>query len=123
MKRIFIIASTVSIFLCFFVSCYYDSEEALYPSLNNSCDTLNVTYSGTITPILNSNCVSCHSGSVPSGGIVLTSYSTVQPLAANGTLMKALKGNGVPLMPPSGSLSSCKIRQFEIWINNGTPNN
>jgi hypothetical protein len=123
MKRLIISSTILAIFLLFFISCYYDNEEALYPTLSTSCDTTNVTYSGTIVPILNSYCIGCHSGSLPSGGITLTSYTNVQALASTGALMNALTGNGVPLMPPSGSLSPCKIGQFEIWIRNGMPNN
>lgn len=106
-----------------FISCYYDNEEALYPALSTSCDTTNVTYNGTIDPILNSYCTGCHSGSLPSGGITLTDYASVAALASSGALMNALTGNGVPLMPPSGSLSPCKIGQFQIWIRDGAPNN
>ncbi|MEI6049132.1 MAG: hypothetical protein WCS03_09570 [Bacteroidota bacterium] len=123
MKRLIIFLSTIAIFLLFFVSCYYDNEEALYPTFSTACDTTNVTYSGTIAPVLSSYCTTCHSGSVPSGSIVLTSYAGVQSIAANGTLMKALNGNGIPIMPPSGSLSACRIGQFRIWIRNGMVNN
>ena len=123
MKRLVIYLATITIFLLFFVSCYYDNEEALYPSINNTCDTSNVTYAGTIVPILNNYCTGCHSGSVASGGIALTSYSSVQALASSGMLIKALTGSGVPIMPPSGSLSPCKTGQFQIWIRNGMPNN
>ena len=121
--RLFISLATLSIFLLFFVSCYYDNEEALYPTLNNACDTTNVTYSGTIAPLLNNNCTGCHGGSIPSGGILLTNYASVQTVASSGMLMNALNGNGVPVMPASGSLSVCKIAQFQIWIRNGMPNN
>lgn len=123
MKRFIIPAATITIFLLFFVSCYYDNEEALYPTLSNTCDTLIVTYSGTIAPVLSSYCTTCHSGSVPSGGISLTSYSAVQTMASSGMLMNALTGNGVPVMPLSGTLPACKLSQFHIWIRNGIPNN
>jgi hypothetical protein len=123
MKRLLVSLTTFTIFLLFFVSCYYDNEEALYPTLNNACDTTNVTYSGTIAPLLNNNCTVCHSGSVTSGGILLTNYTSVQTVASSGMLMNALKGSGVPLMPISGSLSACKITQFQIWIRNGMLNN
>ncbi len=53
----------VSIITVIIVSCYYDSEEALYPSLSSSCDTANVTFSGTVVPILSNNCLTCHSNS------------------------------------------------------------
>ena len=116
----FITFAVVSMFLA---SCYYDSEEELYPSLTTECDTTNVTYSVTISSIMNNYCTSCHSGSVPSGGISLTSYQGVQTVAANGMLMKAINGTGVPKMPPSGSLPLCRVSQIEIWIRNGMPNN
>jgi hypothetical protein len=122
-KRLTINLITLALFLILAVSCYYDNEEALYPSLTSNCDTINVTYSKSITPIMNNFCTSCHSGSLPSGGINLTTYAGVQAVAANGQLMKAINGNGVPKMPPSGSLPSCNISQIEIWINNGMPNN
>jgi hypothetical protein len=123
MKRLITLITTTIIFLFIVVSCYYDNEEALYPTLNNSCDTTNVTFSATITPLLNSYCTTCHSGSPPSGGISLTSYASVQAQASSGMLMNALKGNGVPIMPISGSLPVCKIELFKIWIRNGMLNN
>jgi len=35
----------------------------------------------------------------------------------------ASSGTGITRMPPSGSLTACKIRQFEMWVNSGFPNN
>jgi hypothetical protein len=88
------------------------------------CDTINpVTFSGVIWPTIQTSCTGCHSGSAPSGGYLLASYANVQTVAANGLLMKSLNGTGVTKMPPSGSFSACKIRQFQIWINNGYKNN
>jgi hypothetical protein len=111
------------IFVIFIVSCYYDNQEALYPTLSSSCDTTNVTYSLTLVPILSSNCTGCHGVSSPSGSISLTSYSNVQTVAASGLLMNALKGKGVLIMPPSGAISACRINQFQVWINKGMLNN
>ncbi|HKK43693.1 MAG TPA: c-type cytochrome domain-containing protein [Bacteroidales bacterium] len=100
------------------------SYGALNETCGETCDTINpVTYSGVIWPEIQTACTGCHSGSSPSGNVSLASYSDVAAAAANGSLMNALKGNGVTLMPPSGSLSTCQIRQFEIWIANGYANN
>lgn len=123
MKRLLVSIASLAVFLFFFGSCYYDNEEALYPTLNNTCDTTNVTYSATIASILSNTCTGCHGGSIPSGGILLTNYTSVQTVASSGLLMNAIKGNGVPLMPLSGSLSSCNITQIQIWVRNGMPNN
>ncbi|MBA4322230.1 MAG: hypothetical protein C0408_05370 [Odoribacter sp.] len=88
------------------------------------CDTINpVTFSGTIWPVIQASCTGCHSGTSPGAGILLTNYSNVQTVAANGRLMNSLKGNGVPKMPPAGSLSACRIKQFNIWVTNGYLNN
>lgn len=91
----------------------------------SACDTLNVTYSGTIAPLLQSRCTSCHSGSTPSGGINLTQWSVVNQRAADGTLEGAIRR--LPTfepMPPSGpQLSDCRIRQVQLWIAQGAPNN
>ena len=121
MKRYFLPLFILAVIL--FVSCYYDNVEALYPSLNSSCDTTNVTYSGTLVPILNNNCTGCHGTSSPSGSISLTSYTNFQTVAASGLLINALKGNGVSIMPPSGALSTCRINQFQVWITKGMLNN
>jgi hypothetical protein len=108
------------------VSCYYDSEEALYPSLSSSCDTLNVTFSGTIAPILGSNCLSCHSNSAAAsagGNIRLQDYADVK--AQNARIAGAVKQlSGFSPMPKNGGrLSDCSIRQFDTWVLNGMPGN
>ena len=100
----------------------------IYGALNENCgelcDTINpVTFSGVIWPVVQSTCTGCHSGSSPSGNILLTSYASISAVASNGILIKALNGDGVPKMPPSGTISACKKRQFEIWVNNGFQNN
>ena len=99
-----------------------------YGALNQTCavacDTISpVTFSGTIWPIIQSSCTGCHGSVSPSGGITIAGYSDVSALASSGTLMNSLTGNGVTKMPQGGSLTSCQIRQFAIWINNGHLNN
>lgn len=97
---------------------------ALDEYCGETCDTINpVTFSGVIWPTIQTYCTGCHSGATPQGGIPLNSYSNVQTIAASGMLMNALKGNGVAKMPPSGSFSVCKLKQFQIWIDNGYLNN
>jgi hypothetical protein len=100
------------------------SYGALNETCAGTCDTINpVTYSGTIWPIINTACTGCHSGSAPSGNVLLDSYNHIATVAASGLLLNSLKGSGVTKMPSGGSLSACVIREFEIWINNGYLNN
>jgi hypothetical protein len=122
MKRLIISLVTFPIFSLFFISCYYDNEEALYPTLSTSCDTTNVTFSGTIVPILSNNCYSCHSNSTAAfgGNIRLEALADVQINSAK--LLTAIRQTGAKPMPPSGKLRACSITQFDIWIRNGMLN-
>lgn len=107
-------------------SCYYDNEEALYPSYNTLCDTTNVTFSGTVAPLLAVNCLSCHSNSSAAGfggNIRLEAYTDVQARASAvaGSIKHA---SGFSPMPKNGGkLKECSIRQFDIWVRKGMLNN
>jgi len=110
--------------------CYYDNEEELYPNFGSNCDTTNVTYSGTIFPIISGDCISCHSGSVPQGNVLLEDYTTISAAAAipagqYGSLYGAISHDpGNSPMPKNGTqLSDCKIKQVKIWIDAGAPDN
>jgi hypothetical protein len=122
MKQLILSLVTLTICSLFFFSCYYDNEEALYPSLNNSCDTTNVTFSGTIVPILNDNCYSCHSNTTASFGGNIR-LETIEDVKTNSTkIIVSIKQTGAKPMPPNGKLRACSIIQFDIWIKNGMPN-
>jgi hypothetical protein len=123
MKRLYVIIAIVSLFLFFLVSCYYDNEEALYPYLSNTCDTTNVTFSGTIVPVLRNNCYSCHSNANAAfgGNMHLEGFANVVTNSAK--IIVAIKQSGAKPMPPSGKLKVCSITQFDIWIRNGMLNN
>ncbi len=96
-------------------------------ALNNeclgACDTSVISYSGSIVPLLSNNCIGCHSGASPSGGIALTSYSAVATVAANGKLYGAVAGlSGYSAMPPGVSLNDCLVETIRLWVENGYPN-
>lgn len=126
MKRILIIL--LVIFVAPVTGCYYDSEEALYPTLSTTCDLTNVTFSATVTPILQASCFSCHSNAnaASSGsGIKIQNYADVVTLAKNGKLMGTIThASGYQAMPQGGGkLSDCEISKIQKWIDNGTLNN
>jgi uncharacterized membrane protein len=83
------------------------------------CDTSgNITYAGKIQPVIQTYCLSCHSGSTPSGNLKLTTYTEVFNATKTGKLLSAIKRlQGVSAMPPSSALSTCDIRKFELWKN------
>jgi cytochrome c5 len=123
MKRLISSLAIIAVISLFVVSCYYDNEEALYPSLSNSCDTTNVTYNGTIVSIFSNNCYSCHSNanSAFGGSIVLDSYANV--IMYESRITPAIKQTGSKPMPPNGKLKDCSITQWDIWVRNGSLNN
>lgn len=120
-----ILSCGVFVALVSFGGCYYDNEEALYPQLTDGCDTTNVTYAGSIVPILVANCYSCHSNAnAPTFGdnIRLEAYADVQ---ANLTrIYGAVSWSGSYSRMPknSGKLPDCSIRMIELWIAQGAPN-
>jgi len=104
-------------------SCYYDVEEELY---DPACDTLNVTFSGTVSGIVVSYCQSCHITGIANGGVVLDTYAGIKAVVDDGRLLSSVKRDGVAkTMPPTPyeKISDCAIDQIEAWINQGAPNN
>jgi len=107
-------------------SCYMDKEETLYPSPTD-CGT-GVTYTKDIKPIVDANCVSCHSSTVAKssgGGNVLDTYEGIKSLATPGTLFNAVNHSpGASKMPKSASkLNDCSILKIKTWVDAGAPNN
>ncbi len=114
----------LSLLIFLMAGCYNDSKEYLYPELPGACDTTNITYAGSVQPIIDSYCKSCHSGSSPSGNLVLETYSQVKAIADDGRLVNVINAtNGYPLMPQGSSLPDCSIQIFEKWVASGAPNN
>ena len=97
---------------------------------SGGCDTTNVTYSGTIVPLMNNYCTGCHGSSGNTTGINLTSYADagtdagVQTIAADGRLWGAVSHEaGYSAMPPGGNmLQDCQLDEIRIWLENGYPN-
>jgi len=124
MKRLlpaFLLFTLISITL---VSCYYDNEEALYPSPGSSCDTVNVTFSTKIVPILANSCLSCHSNATAASAgnnIRLQDYTDVKARAT--AVAGSVKHTGTysPMPKNGGKLNACSIKLVDIWLRNGTP--
>lgn len=111
--------------LVFFIlsACYYDSEEALFGK-PGACNTTNVKYSTSISPILSAYCTGCHNPSGDNGGILLTNYKEVKIYADNGQLKSSIEHTaGTPMPKNGGFLSSCDISIINVWITNKAPEN
>lgn len=97
---------------------------------NNSCpeppcDSVNVTFSGSIWPLVNIWCIGCHSGSSPEAGLHLESYEQVATIANNGKFYGSISHSpGYVAMPfESDKLSNCSIAIVKKWIEDGALNN
>ena len=105
-------------------SCVYHVEEELYPP--GTCDTLNVTYSGTVAPIIEQNCFECHSNAnVQLSLIPLEGYSNLIVKINDGKLVRAIRhDNNVSAMPKDRpALEECDILKIEKWVSLGAPDN
>jgi uncharacterized membrane protein len=89
----------------------------------SSCDTTGIiTYQNQIATLLSKNCTSCHSGSSAQKGIILDNYASVKSYLNNGKLMAAVMGTSIQ-MPPSYKLSTCEMRQLQLWQAGGAIQN
>jgi hypothetical protein len=108
-------------------SCYYDSEEYLFPNTSSQCDTTDVTYSKSVVPIIQNSCLSCHSNSTAAlgGNIKLEDYADVKLRADDHRLLGSIEHQSGYSPMPQGSkkLDDCKISTVRIWVNAGAPNN
>ena len=112
------------LFSVLITGCYYDKAEELYGA--GTCDATNVLYSSTVTGLLNSyGCISCHSGSAPSGNISLQDFNAVKTVAQNGKLLGTLNHSpGFSPMPKGGGkMSACEISKIKAWVDAGAVNN
>ncbi|HEY4108847.1 hypothetical protein [Puia sp.] len=127
MQRKFLLAALlVSGVVLYLAGCSKQSEDKLAGS-TIPCDTLNVSYSQQIVPILQSICYNCHGqgNTAGSGGINLSTYTALKVYADNGYLV----GNvthapgyvGMPYGLPK--LPDCEIFTFVAWVNQGAKNN
>jgi len=123
----------ISLTLLFFAllmnqACYYDSEEFLFPDIDDTCDTLNVTYAQSVVPILQNNCLTCHSNASSAGlggNIRLEEYADVKLRADDGKLVGTISHAPGFVTMPQGlpKLDSCTIAIVRIWVQTGALNN
>jgi hypothetical protein len=118
-----IIISSTLFLSAMLAGCTYDSREDV--DLFVPCDTAAVTFQLTIRPILNNNCIVCHSGSSPANGLDYEKYSDVFKVASDGRLVGAINHRaGFEPMPRfAPKLPTCEIQKIEKWVSEGSLNN
>jgi hypothetical protein len=102
-------------------SCTKDSNDGP----KHPCDTIDVTYSGVIQPLLEANCYECHANGQSRKGVTLGTYDGVYAVAISGQLSGAVNHSagysGMPYYRPP--LDSCSIYFIDKWIDEGAPQN
>lgn len=118
----------------FLIGCANDKPEVM-PKDNTppTCDTVSVTYSLTVKPIIQAACLDagCHCPTCPQpGGFAnWNTYSGLFEYAGDSLrklmLLQKIKHEGsAPYMPlDAAKLSDCEIAKIQQWINLGAPNN
>jgi hypothetical protein len=125
--KITIILFSALVILILASTCYYDSQEYLFPEIIAKCDTLDTIPYARVDSVFQAYCMDCHNGPSSISGLDLSTYASVNSLATH-------YRNGIPILqgairqmpnflpmpePPRPMLDECKIRIIEIWIDQG----
>jgi cytochrome c5 len=108
----------------YLASCTYEKKELPEPVVN--CDTAMVTYSGTISPMIQTYCsynTACHANN--GGAPPINTHADLKARVDNGQIQHrvfTLKD-----MPPSysdkGPVPACDLAKLKAWIDKGAQNN
>ncbi len=77
-----------------------------------------VKYDPDVKAVMETHCVGCHSGELPSGGLLLDDYNTVRLSTEDGNLVARMNDLASP-MPPAGLISSSQREIINKWITDG----
>jgi hypothetical protein len=126
MKKKILGIAVLGLGIASFAGCKKDNAEDMYPLDSNTCDTIDVTYSAIIQPIMAGNCATagCHYGAGATG-YDLSTYAGVKIVATNGNLMESIKHTGYASAMPKDApkLDDCTIAKIGAWVNAGALNN
>ncbi|GAB2770433.1 cytochrome c5 [Hymenobacter luteus] len=120
------ISTVLCLLLSFMLgSCAYDkADEIAEPKVPCTTPAV-VSYSVSISPLLDKNCRSCHNPALLTGSVNLEDFSVIQKYIRSGELMGNVKHlPGYNPMPQGGTkLSDCDIELLQKWVDAGAPNN
>lgn len=114
----------------FMASCINETEEELLKNSLINCDTIDVSYSQDIKPILQNYCYRCHAANIATAGVILEGYANVKAKAETIVDGKSLLVGvtshlpGFPQMPRnSPKLAACHIAKIRKWVEDGIKDN
>lgn len=124
MKRQFLQTAAALGFVMFASSCANFNGPAEGRQTAVLCDTTNVSYARQVLPILQQNCLSCHSNAARQAGVTLEGYTNVRFYANNTLLVGSTSREATFIsMPPSGPIPACDMKLIRAWVNQGAQNN
>jgi hypothetical protein len=124
--KILLLTLALSGAVFYLAGCAKENEEHLSGG-TGGCDTLDVSYSLQIVPILQNNCYTCHGAgsNSGSGGINLSTYTALKVYADNGYLVGNVSHAPGYIGMPYGlpKLPDCEVNTITAWVNQGSKNN
>jgi hypothetical protein len=118
------------IFGSFLASCVSETEEELLRDSLIGCDTMDVSYSQDIQPILQTNCYRCHATDIATAGVIVEGYANAKIIAETNRDGKSLLVGvtahlpGFSQMPRNApKLSACDILKIKKWVEQGIQDN
>lgn len=118
------------LFLCFsvlFTSCYYNNEEELYGI--TECDTISVSFSADIVPILEIHCYECHSienADDKGDSYILETYEELDASTNGEDLINVvdwISGGPANMPKDKDQLPDCERSLIRSWVNQGMLDN
>ena len=94
-------------------------QGALNLACKEPCDSVDVTFSQIIFPMVSTYCNGCHNTLAP----LLTDYNAIKTSVDDGSFYGSITATGYSIMPTAGPLEDCQIRQIKNWIDAGSLNN
>ena len=124
-ERILYISTVIFIGLLISQCNYHNVEEYFDVPSNELCDTLDISFSGYIFPLIVDNCASCHNDITTYGERNYDTYEGIKEVAETGLILNVLNHEpGFVQMPKDANkLPDCDLSKIEAWINQGIKNN
>jgi hypothetical protein len=121
-SKILLTGKLVMLILVVGASCKYQDDPMEQIDI---CDLSNVTYVNIIKPIIDNNCLVCHSVADAAGGLEFETFNGLKQVASNGKLVGSIKHSPgfIPMPEFAPKLHSCDIEKIEKWIQDGAENN
>ena len=108
-------------FIILSANCNYHNKDDYF---NEACDTVDMSFSKDINPIIQKKCVPCHNYELYYNGRIYETYEGVKEVAETGLLLEVINHSGNIKMPKDEpKLPDCEIDKFEAWVNQGFKNN